>query len=180
MNLSTLLVSALVLSACHSTGSAPSPQDNPMAVKPGAEHGLLHRMAGKWEAEVHMEGSAPEKGGAVSSVTLDGLWLETEYKGAMMGSTFAGHDVLGYDTFKKKYVGCWVDSWSSYMVVSEGSYDAATKTLTMSGDSIDPMSGGVVRMVNVTKLIDDDHMVFEMHPGGAEAPAAMTIHYTRR
>lgn len=179
MKLSTLFLSALLLSSCHSTGAAPA-ADNPMAVKPGPEHGLLHMMAGKWDAEVHMEGSEPEKGTSVSRVALNGLWLETEYEGQMMGSAFVGHDRVGYDTFRKVYVGSWIDNWSSYMVTTEGTYDAASRTLTMQGMTIDPMSGGMVPVVNVTKFVDDDHMVFAMHMGGAEAPAAMTIHYRRR
>ena len=152
-----------------------------MAAQPAPEHALLAKMAGRWKAEItSADPAAPDTGDYEAEIELGGLWLTSEFSGTMMGSPFVGHDLFGFDPFKKKYVGCWTDSWSSYMVVSEGDYDAATKTLTMSGDSVDPASGGIVRMVNRTKFVDDDHMLFTMHMGGADAPAMMTIRYTRK
>ena len=53
-------------------------------------------------------------------------------------------------------------------------------TMTMSGSSIDPMSGQEITMINVTHMPDDDTMVFGMHMGDASAPAMMTITYTRK
>jgi hypothetical protein len=180
MKLQPLLLSALLLAACKSTTAAPTPTDNPMAVKPGPEHALLAKMAGTWKAEVHMEGSEPETGTMESRLELGGLWLTSRFESEMMGSPFEGRDLFGYDVFKKRYVACWTDSWSAYMVASEGTYDEAARTFTMSGDSIDPMTGSMVKMINVTKLVDDDHMLFSMHMGSADAPATMTIHYTRK
>ena len=48
----------------------------------------------------------------------------------MPGTTFEGRGVTAWDGAKKKYVGAWTDSMSPGMGVSEGTYDAATKTLT--------------------------------------------------
>ena len=60
-----------------------------------------------------------------------GMCLIGDFGGEMMpGVPFKGHGLTAYDTSKKKYVGSWSDSMSSGMQVSEGSYDAATKSTT--------------------------------------------------
>jgi hypothetical protein len=69
---------------------------------------------------------------------------------------------------------------ATYLGLTEGSWDPATKTLTMTGETLDPVSGEATPMVNVTKFVDADHQVFEMHVGGPDAPAAMTIKYSRK
>jgi hypothetical protein len=94
---------------------------------------------------------------------------------------FEGRGVTAWDGAKKKYVGAWTDSMSPGMGVSEGTYDAATKSFTSFMDSTD-MTGTVVKTKSVVQHTDADHKVMTMFmtgPDGKEAQG-MKISYTRR
>lgn len=147
---------------------------------PGPEHAVLKQMVGSWTAEVHMGPGEPSHGTSEIKLDLGGMWLVSDFQSEMEGMSFRGHGITGYDTEKKKYVDCWVDSMTSSMVISEGSWDTTKKTLTMQGKSVDPVSGAPADMVNVTTFPAADTMKFEMHMGTIDAPPAMTIVYKRK
>jgi hypothetical protein len=48
-----------------------------------------------------------------------------------MGTSVEARLTIGYDTKKKKYVGTWIDSMTSYMWNYEGSVDDTGKILTL-------------------------------------------------
>jgi hypothetical protein len=154
------------------------------APKPGPEHQTLMASVGTWDAVVEMMGKdgKPTKDKAVSEVTaIGGLWVIDDFKGSMGGADFHGHGATGYDPAKGKYVGTWIDSLSTSVMFMEGTYDAAKKTLTMSG--MGPgMDGKPVmhRMVSTDK--DANTRVFEMFAPGPDGKEMkiMTITYTRR
>ena len=113
---------------------------------------------------------------------LGALWIVTRYDDpGTTGAAFAGAMLLGYDPDEKQYVGAWADSESANLSVQKGAYDEATRTLTLTGTSKDPMSGtdGIVRSVMTWK--DDDHRsqtMFVPGPGGKEMQL-FTIEYER-
>jgi hypothetical protein len=110
----------------------------------------------------------------------NGLWLITDFKGDMMGTPFQGHGTSGWDPGKKKYVGTWVDTMSTGVSLSEGTYDPATKSLTSWMEGPD-MTGKVTKMRAVTEWKSPDNRVFTMYatgPDGKEVPG-MRITYTR-
>lgn len=152
--------------------------------KPGAEHQRLMANVGTWDAVVEMmdEQGKPQTEKGVSEITaIGGFWMVDDFKSSMGGAPFHGHGTTGYDPAKGKYVGTWVDSWSTSIMTVEGTYDAAKKTLTMSGMG-QGMDGkpAMHRMVWTEK--DANTRVFEMFlpgPDGKEMKV-MTITYTRR
>jgi hypothetical protein len=165
---------------------APAQAAMPM-VKPGPEHELLKKDVGTWDATV--ENLMPPPGapastskGVETNKLIGGLWLVTDFKSQMMGQPFEGHGTTGYDTNKKKYVGTWVDSMSTGLMVGESTYDPATKTVTGYMDGTDPATGKPMKMKMVTEYKGDDTRVFTMYmpgPDGKEAPG-MRITYKRR
>ena len=152
-------------------------QDGPPMAEPVAQHALLKRMAGTWDALVQA-GEASEKGTYSCELGMNGLWLTSDFDGQLMGAPYQGHEVLGWDPDKKKYVGCWVDSMTSALTLTEGTWDEAKQSLTMESLAPDPMTGQ--KMVNVTQFQGDDQHVFRMHSGSLDSPPMMTITYTRR
>jgi hypothetical protein len=152
----------------------------------GPEHQVLAGEAGTWDAVVEM--ATPDGGTMRSTGVLEdtlgcgGRCLVTSFTSEMMpGMTFEGRGVTAWDGTKKKYVGAWTDSMSPGMGVSEGTYDAATKSMTSFMDSTDA-SGTVVKTKTVVQYPDADHKVMTMFmtgPDGKEAQA-MKISYTRR
>jgi hypothetical protein len=174
------IAAALIITAGPGTAWAQAPPP------PGPEHQLLSSEAGTWDAVVEM--TAPD-GNSMRSTGMEedtlscgGRCLVSAFKGDLMpGATFEGRGVTTWDGAKKKYVGAWTDSMSSGMSVSEGTYDASTKTMTSTMEGPD-MSGAVVKSRSTVQYTDTDHKVMTMFmvgPDGKEAQG-VKISYTRR
>src|SRR5262245_13935796 len=96
--------------------------------KPGPEHEKLKQMAGMWEGQIKasFEPGKPAqegKGEYTSKLDLGGFFLMGEVKSHLAGMPFQGRALTGYDPFKKRYVGVWVDSMSPGIYTTEGSFD---------------------------------------------------------
>lgn len=159
--------------------------DQPSFPKPGPEHGVLKAMEGTWDAV--MKTKAPgqpateAKGTMVWKMELGGLWLIGDYKGSFADMPFSGKSLDSYDATKKKYVGLWVDSFTTTPMASEGTYDAAKKTMTMTSDFPGP-DGKVVKHTLVSTFKDNDTIIFTMAMPGKDGKdeVMMTITYTRK
>jgi hypothetical protein len=181
---------ALTVTACGIAGllvlAAPAATQEYQPAKPGPEHALLKQMDGTWDATIK-EGGPPgqpakeSRGILISKLDPSGLWLISDFQGTMMGQTFRGHRVQGYDPAKKKYTSVWIDSMSASMAISEGTLDPSGRVLTEISEHADP-SGKTQKMKMVTEMKDKDTMLFTMFmpgPDGKEFPG-MTITYKRK
>lgn len=181
MKTSRMLTSACALFVAGAVGfaAAESFHQDPTMAKPTKEHEWLAKHRGKWDAK--MGGMMGESSGTnLIEAGPGGLWNVTTFETEMEGAPFTGIEIMGYDTAKEKFVSVWVDSMSTTLSVMEGTYDAASKTLTMKGESVG-MDGEVAEMTNVTEYTDDT-MAFTMSMAGPEGAAMpmMTIEYTRK
>lgn len=142
----------------------------------GANHAYLKQLAGEWKVAVTMwmfPGSPPVSSSTTArgELILGGRFLKMTHSGTMMGQPFEGVQTLGYDNFLEKYVSLWVDNTSTAFYLTTGSLDPATKTLTEEGVWPDPMSGGKVKVRNVTKWLGADAFTYETYmtlPNGKE------------
>ncbi|CAN5442686.1 hypothetical protein BH18VER2_BH18VER2_03870 [soil metagenome] len=93
---------------------------------------------------------------------------------------FLGHSMEGYDNVKQKFVNTWMDNMGTGIMMTEGTYDEATKTFTYTGE-FEPMPGMKQKVREVVKLTDKNHMVLEWYEdrGGKEVKT-MEIGYTRQ
>jgi len=163
-----------------------SPAAAPAPPKPGPEHEHLKKAAGVWDATVEMS-EAPGKPPAVSKGTetntlmAGGLWLVSDFKSTFAGQPFEGHGVSGYDPAKKKFVGTWVDSWTTGLGTSEGTIDPVTKKETAWMEGPD-QTGKVTRTKMEVEWKDDDTRVFTMWGPGPDGKAfpGLKITYKRR
>jgi hypothetical protein len=87
----------------------------------------------------------------------------------MMDVEFHGMEIDGFDNVKKKFVSSWVDNMGTGIMLSEGTYDAATKTITYTSEE-EPMPGMKMKVRELVKLTDKDHHTFEFYEdrGGTE------------
>ena len=162
-------------------GAAQAPQ----MPTPGPEHALLKEDVGTWDAtiEVLMPGAPPGTSAGVEVNTLGcgGLCLSTEFKGTVMGAPFQGAGVTTWDPQKKVYVGSWSDSMTAGLALSEGTWDAAKKT--MSATMLTPDgAGGTVKLRSVVEYTPDGKRVFSLFmpgPDGKDVPS-MRITYARQ
>lgn len=152
--------------------------------KPGPEHEVFNKDVGTWDAKLEIRpyaGAPAQLSTAVATNRLicGGLWLIAEFRNETTG--FEGHGVYGWDAVKQKYVGVWVDSAQNFLATSEGSWDAATRTMTLWAEATVP-GGKRMRWRDVTETRDADTQIFRHIielPDGADFEM-ITATYTRR
>ena len=173
--------------------AAPPGMDPAVAAKmmaygtPGPEHKMLASHAGKWHGKGQFwmdPAGAPTTSDIDSEYTasMNGLFLTNTTKSDMMGMPFEGHGVDGYDNVTKKFVSTWVDNTSSGIMYLEGTYDAATKTTTLTGNVTDAVAGKPMPVKMIIKDTDANSFAMEMHranPKDGKMFKCMEIAYTR-
>jgi hypothetical protein len=153
---------------------------------PGEPHRVLASMTGSWNARVK-SWSEPDKPPMESSGTceqkmvLGGRFLQQEFTGDMMGTTFTGIGFTGFDNHGGKYVSTWIDSMSTSILLFEGTADADGKIITQENHHNDPVRGPMTWR-SVTRIIDDNSWVFEMYSiyEKGKEEKGMEITYTRK
>lgn len=148
--------------------------------QPGPEHKKLKELEGTWDAVIKMA-DQESKGTMVYKMDLGGLWLVGDFQADFGGQKFAGKGLDSYDPTKKKYVGVWVDAWSTSPLISEGAFDKDGKVLRMTGEGPGP-DGKPAKYKMTTEHKDKDTLLWSMSgpgPDGKEGPI-LSITYKRR
>lgn len=153
---------------------------------PGAPHKLLASLAGTWitRTKAKMEPGKPpmeSTGTCEQEMILDGHYLQQKYTGDMMGDTFTGINLIGYDNHTRKYVSTWVDSMSTGIYYFEGTASADGKTITQKCSYDDPVRGPLLWR-SVTRIVDGNTMKYEMYitPRGGKEEKEMEMTVTRK
>ena len=148
------------------------------------ELAVLAKDVGVWEAEVTVRVSkdaAPQTSGGVMTSHLigQGRWLVSDFKNETSG--FEGHGIYGWDPAKGKYVGTWVDSMSTFLQISEGTWDATSNTMTMLCEVRIPGRPPFTMRQTTTTAEPGTHVFRSFLPGadGAEFEM-MTVTYRKR
>jgi hypothetical protein len=159
-------------------------------------HKLLASSDGTWSYTVKMwmngdPSSKPDisKGVAIRRSIMGGRYVVMEVRGKMdmpgpdgkmMTTEFQGRGTEGYDNVKKKFVSTWMDNMGTGIMMSEGTYDDASKSFTYNGE-YEAMPGMKMKAREVVKMNDKDHMTLEwFETRGAQEVKTMEIDYTRR
>ena len=162
--------------------------------QPGPNHKLLADLVGTWESKAtfQMAPGAPPTvsiGTAVRKPAMDGRYFITDTTakmdmpgpdGKMQSMDYQGMEIEGYDNVKGKFFATWIDSMGTSLLLSEGTYDPASKTFTYHLD--EEMAPGKHTKVRETlKVLDKDHYVFDWYEdhGGKEAKT-MEVTYARK
>ena len=162
--------------------------------KPGENHKILAGLAGDWTYNVKMwmnPDAKPEtsSGTATRKSVLDGHYFLVEVHGKMQmpgpdgkpkDMDFRGMSIEAYNNVSKKFEATWCDNMGTGIFMSEGDYDAATKTFTYTGE-MEVMPGMKTKVRETVKIVDADHHLFEWYEdrGGKEVKT-MEIAYTRK
>jgi hypothetical protein len=146
-------------------------QEEPQMPKPTEQHKIFKKDVGTWDASIKVwhapnTPAIESKGSEKNELLGDGFWLLSRFEGKIGDIPFSGAGTFGYDPVEKKYIGTWVDTMTPYMMTLKSDYDAAKKTMTGTGESRDPISGKIMKSKHITRLIDDDTKVFEIHMDG--------------
>lgn len=153
---------------------------------PGAPHSTLAGLTGSWttKTKTWMEPDKPpieSTGTCEQRMLLDGRYLQQEYAGDMMGSTYAGINIVGYDNHTKKYQSIWIDSMSTGIYFFEGTGSADGKTMTQQNSYDDPVRGPMEWRI-ITRIVDNDRVEIEMFfiPKGGREEKMMEITLSRK
>jgi hypothetical protein len=157
-------------------------------------HKLLATTAGTWSYTVKMwmdpKGKPTESTGtATRKSIMDGRYVSGEYSGKfkmpgadskMTEMNFIGMSMDGYDNVKKKFVSGWVDNMGTGIMTMDGTYDAATKAFTYTGE-YEMMPGMKEKVRQVIKMTDATHMTMEYYEDRGQGEAkTMEINYTKK
>ena len=153
---------------------------------PGGPHKRLAKMEGSWitRTTASMSPDAPpmeSKGTCKQKMILNGRFLQQEYSGDMMGTSFKGINIIGFDNHTKKYVSVWIDSMSTALYYFEGTASPNGKTITQTSRYDDPARGPMTWR-SVTRIVNDNTVVYEMFnkPRGGKEEKEMEMTLTRK
>ncbi len=184
----------------HSAAGMPSDEEMMKIMmemgKLNENHKLLASLDGTWSyvVKMWMDGNTSAKplestGTAVRKSIMDGRYIELEAKGKMempgpdgkpQAHDFVGMGLEGYDNAKQKFFSTWMDSMGTGMMMADGTYDAASKTFTYTGEYA-MMPGVLQKIREVVKVVDNDHMLLEwFEDRDGKDVKTMEINYTRR
>jgi hypothetical protein len=154
---------------------------------PGDMHKMMASWDGTWTADLTMwekPDAPPQKstGTTVNKMVLGGRYQESVNTSTMMGMPFEGHGTLGYDNLKKVFESTWIDNMGSGVMKMSGPWDAATKTVTLTGKMMDPMSGKEMDDKETFTVIDDNTQMMNMYGKGPDGKEFKTleIKFTRK
>jgi hypothetical protein len=154
---------------------------------PGEAHQMMASWNGTWTGEVTMwmTADAPpskSRATAVNKMVLGGRYQQTTIKGNFNGMPFEGMSTLAFDNEKKVYISTWIDNMGTGLMVSQGPWDAASKSITFTGRMVDPATRKEVEFKEIFKPIDNNYQVMEMYATGPDGKEfkTMEIKYTRK
>jgi hypothetical protein len=140
---------------------------------PSDMHKMMASWDGTWTTDMTMwekPGAPPTKstGTSVNKMVLGGRYQESVNTSTMMGMPFEGHGTLGYDNMKKVIEGTWVDNMGTGIMKISGPWDAATKSATLTGKEMDPMSGKETDYKETFSVIDDNTQMMDIYGQGPD------------
>lgn len=166
----------------NTTAEAEKPRDSVAEMKawqeyatPGDAHKKLAEETGTWTNEMtfwHGPDTPPEKATSTADVKmiLDGKYQETNYKGNVMGMPFEGRGTVAYDNATKEYISTWIDNMGTGVMVMKGKMGNDNRTLTLTGEMVDPYNGKAIPVREVYTIVDANTRRMEMFDtkGGKE------------
>lgn len=135
---------------------------------PGPVHQMMASWNGNWKGEMssYMSEGAPPMVAhttATNSMILEGRYQQSRHSGSYDNMPFEGMGTLAYDNSKKQFISSWVDNMGTGIMILKGTWDEASKTITMTGTQTDPSRGKDCNVREVYRIIDDNNHLMEMY-----------------
>ncbi len=127
-------------------------------------HQFLSKYAGDWDVDVTYwtaPGAPPTKSAASfkAASRLGGRYVMMEFSGFMMGQSFEGIWLVGFDNLEQKYNTLWIDNTSTNFFITKGTREG--NVISESGSWPDPVSGRTLQVKARTTWISDDEFRYE-------------------
>lgn len=145
---------------------------------PGWAHEMMAKGVGEWKTVTtfwQAPGTEPmtSEGTASSEMILGGRYLKSVHRGDAWGMEMHGISTTAYDNTTHEFLNTWIDNVGTGLAFSKGTYDKESKSITFTGNMVDPMAGEEVEFKQVLKFVDDNTQLFEMYLLGDEGEFKM-------
>ena len=155
--------------------------------KPGASHQLLDVFAGAWDVKITFWSdpkAAPQDSQGSSQLTwiLGNRFLKEDFTGDVLGESYQGLGLMGYDAASRRFTTVWLDSLNTAIAMQKGSYLPDTNTFELTGEVYDPLLGRTKTTQTQIHITSKDAYTVTMidtAPNGREFKS-LEIVYTRR
>lgn len=149
---------------------------------PSDVHKMLASWNGKWQGDVSswpMPGAAVQKSTitTINKMMLGNRYQQSTHTGKMMGMNFEGISTLAYDNGKKSFISTWIDNMGTGLMIMQGDWDDATKTLNFSGSMVDPVAGNgkEIPFRETLTVLDDKTQLMQMFAHGPDGKEFKTM-----
>lgn len=137
--------------------------DSRAQVAATAEHEVLKQDVGTWDATVklwmHPDAPPMEFSATETNELIGNVWLTSRLEANVLENSIIAITTLGYDPTAKQYVSTFIVNLDPHLSNSTGSYDAESRTLTMTGDMRDPTSGEISKTETTSRMLNDETRV---------------------
>lgn len=153
---------------------------------PGEKHKYFEYFVGEWEITSTMwePGKEPQvsKGTSKNKLILGDRYLLSKMYGSYGEMPFEGLSIAGYDKYNKTFKTFWIDNFGTGFYLTKGKLNESGKIMTDTGDWDDFTTGHPMKVKNVTTIINENEMKFEMYhtQHGKKEIKAMEIIYKRK
>jgi len=157
-------------------------------MQPAEPHEYLQQFVGEWDVAIKMYPGGPgtpameSTGTSTIKSVLGGRYILEEHKSMMMGMSYEGLGLHGYNNFRNLHTAVWLSNMSTEMLTMTGAQNPETKTITMYGEMDEPGIDVIGRTVkNVLRPVNKDRFIFDiidLHAGEDYKVFEMT--YTRK
>jgi Protein of unknown function (DUF1579) len=135
---------------------------------PGAMHKMMASWDGNWTASIKfwVKPELPPDSIVTNSVNKminNGLIQYSTHDGSWAGMPFNGVSQTGYDNHRGVFWSTWYDNFGSGLTYLEGTWDEATKTISMKGKLTDPETKQQLDMRETLKVIDEKTQLMEQY-----------------
>jgi hypothetical protein len=166
--ISIALFSLLACGSLHAQMDSVAMKNWQDYMTPGPMHTMIAKYDGTFAEEITMwmtPGGAAEKSTSttVNKMIFGGKYQESRVTGNFGGMLFEGYSLLGYDNARKVFQSMWIDNMGTGIMLLEGPWDAATKSITFKGKMTDPMTGKMSNIRQVITFINDNEQKIEMY-----------------
>ena len=135
---------------------------------PGAMHKMMASWDGNWTATIKFWINPELPPDSMVSVSVNkminnGLIQYSTHTGSWAGMPFNGVSQTGYDNHREVFWSTWFDNFGSGLVYLEGTWNDATKTISMKGKTTDPETKAQLDVRETLKVVDDNTQLMEQY-----------------
>ncbi|RYY59506.1 MAG: DUF1579 domain-containing protein [Chitinophagaceae bacterium] len=178
----TLLIASFFILSQVTSQDAGSNDPWMAYMTPAPFHKMLEKYTGEWKMDVSMwmEGAGePMKSTMKSTHAMisNGLFLEMNQLGDMMGTAFTARITIGYNNSSKEVELTSYTNMGSGMTFLRGKWDESKKAADLKGQLTDPVSGKAINIRQVVSFPDATTMLIENFDQSGTGPEKKTMEF---